>query len=216
MSTISGFNRLSVPFILRSQRGRSVMAVIILLLTVLFPAIRPVHASAVAQPAAQAQLAYTGTMVMNVIERDVYGNPKQVQYQTNVQVLIGAPRPNETNPFTFMIASTPMVGNAGEISMASALPALNATFQYWTFTYNEGQLAGQMTNPHTAEALGYNLYTINRDLSYGLVIPFPQPMSQGSTMEGFIDDQNFQLLVRSGEGNSWNPFEILIIATRAQ
>ena len=216
MSTKSLFNHRFALLSLRTQRGRSVMALVVMLLMVLFPSITPVHASSVQQPSYDVQAIYTGTMVMNVIERDVYGNPKPAQYQTNVEVLIGDVRPNETNPFNFMIASVPMVGQAGEISMASALPALGATFQYWTFTYNQGQLVGQITNGHTAEAIAYNLYTINKDLSYGLVMPFPEAMPVGTTMEGVIDDQNFQLVVRSGDGNTWYPFELAISAVRAQ
>jgi len=162
------------------------------------------------------EMVYAGTVEVSVQTYDVYGRANGVKsYSSNVQVALNAAKRNESNPFFFIIGSTPQSGAAGEISMTSAIVIDGVTFQYWSFDIDgNGNISGELTSPHNAEAIVYNLINVPQDLSYGLVMPLPAAMDEGSTMQGSVDDKTFDLVVSGAAINAMNAFKLSIEAER--
>jgi hypothetical protein len=165
---------------------------------------------------------YRGTATTTVQLSNIYGASKgNFTYKTEVQVVIGPPKKSltnmsETNPFSLWLQSKPLVNAAGEISIASALPANGAIFQYWQFSGNDNNWQGVLNDNHTREALALNLITLPMDIAPNLEMPNSVAMINGTKMTGQINVNQLKIIVEGNSTGGNTLFQTEIIAQRVQ
>ena len=200
---------------LRSRVARPLLMVIALMVVAMASLmVAPVSAKAAAQ-----QIAYAGQLTMQVSLTDAYGQPAGTQtYQSNVTITFEAPRQagmTETNPFSIVIQSSPLVNNPGEISLYSSMAFENTLFQYWTYQWDGSTFSGSLTNNHMAEAIALNEITIPTEIYPGYWMPYTQALANGTQMIGTFDQQgNLSIRITGNVTNESAPFVATIVAQR--
>jgi hypothetical protein len=170
--------------------------------------------------AAEDSWVYEGTMTLTVGLVDRFGQSLGDEtYTTDVEVIVGAPAEHgglaETNPFSLVFQSTPLVNAAGEVGMFSSSIFDGVVFQYWAYDLvSETAFAGSLTDTHIAESLALNLIMVPIDMGPGLTTPLPQWMAVGTTIEGsFAADGSVSIQVAGNTTNAVHPFTISLDAT---
>jgi hypothetical protein len=169
--------------------------------------------------AAQQEITYVGRMTTQVALTDVYGRSAGTQtYQTNVAIIFGYPRQaglRETNPFSIVIQSTPLVNNPGELSLYSSMVFDNTLFQYWSYQWDGTTFSGSLTNNHVSEAAALNLITVPTEIYPGFWMPYTQGLANGTQMVGTFDQQgNLSIRIVGNITNGAAPFVTDIVASR--
>lgn len=151
-------------------------------------------------------------------------------YQENVEVILDSPTVcesfEESNPFGFTISGggSSSLPVEGEFFLDSCLSYSDPTLfegcvllQYWTFTYNDNTIQGELTDNHIAEAAAMNNFYGQNEFISGLMgeeTGWPLPMAQGSSIYGQIDDQTANLKIEGSTQDESADFVIQIEATR--
>jgi hypothetical protein len=151
-------------------------------------------------------------------------------YQQNVEVILDSPTVcesfQESNPFGFTISGggSSSLPKEGEFFLDSCMSYSDPTLfegcvllQYWTFTYSDNTIQGELTDNHIAEAAAMNnFYGQNEFISnlMGEETGWPLPMAQGSSIYGQIDDQTANLKIEGLTQDQSAHFVIQIEAAR--
>lgn len=171
-----------------------------------------------ATPAAaqgQDRYLFRGSSVLSVELTDAYGRSLGVsEFATDVGVTLRAPYPGDPNPFMLVVQSEPLIGDAGETSLWTALPAEGTVFRYWTLDVDAtgDGFTGELTDAHTSEAVALNLVTIPYDVAPNLNMPYILAMAEGAHMTG---SWRYGILRVEVEGNTTDgrhPFRWEIVA----
>lgn len=151
-------------------------------------------------------------------------------YQENVEVIIDSPTVcesfEESNPFGFTISGggSGSLPAEGEFFLDSCMSYSDPTLfegcvllQYWTFTYSDNTIQGELTDNHIAEAAAMNNFYGRNEFISGLMgeeTGWPLPMAQGSRIYGQINDQTANLKIEGLTQDQSAHFVIQIEAKR--
>jgi len=89
--------------------------------------------------------------------------------------------------------------------------------QYWTFTYNDNTIQGELIDNHIAEAAAMNIFYGQNEFISGLMeeeTGWPLSMAQGSRIYGQIDDHIANLKIEGSTQDQSAHFVIQIEAAR--
>lgn len=170
---------------------------------------------AAAPAAAQDRYLFRGTSVLTVELTDAYGRSLGVsEFATDVGVTLRAPYPGDPNPFMLVVQSEPLIGDAGETSIWTALPAEGTVFRYWTLDVDAtgDGFAGELTDAHAREAVALNLITIPYDVAPNLNMPYILAMAEGTRMTGSWRYDIFRVAVEGNTTDGRHPFRWEIVA----
>lgn len=151
-------------------------------------------------------------------------------YQENVEVILDSPTVcesfKESNPFGFTVSGggSSSLPTEGEFFLDSCMSYSDPTLfegcvllQYWTFTYNDNTIQGELTDNHIAEAAAINNFYGRNEFISGLMgeeTGWPLSMAQGSSIYGQIDDQTAKLKIEGLTQDQSAHFVIQIDAVR--
>ena len=151
-------------------------------------------------------------------------------YNKNVEVILGPPIKCgsivESNPFSFTISGggSKKLPEEGDFFLDSCISYSNPSMfegcvllQYWTFTLDDNEIQGELTNNHLGEAAALNnFYGRNEFISnlIGQGTGWPLSMAQSTSISGQIDDQTARLNIEGDTQDQSAHFVIQIDASR--
>jgi hypothetical protein len=144
-------------------------------------------------------------------------------YSMNTTLDLGRPRTGggetEANPFSLLLA-VGQPSEAGAVSFWSSAVTTgssqdlagnprdpNLLLTYWELEWDDGELSGRLTDPHTEQAVALNLLNWP-----GLVVPcrsdlgelpggYPHAVAEDTTLDGDVDDGSATLTAQGSTGD---------------
>jgi hypothetical protein len=148
--------------------------------------------------------------------------------QQPVQLGIGRPTGSasagfETNPFHLSLGTATADLTLTSASMFDVPSWLGGgsriTLQFWELELIGEEFAGTLTDTHASESAVFNFINIDAEIapnSPSLVMPYPAPMLEDTTIEGRLTGDRLQVYIAGALGSLHGPipFEALIEAAR--
>ena len=164
------------------------------------------------------------TSLANLTKSDSYTKTESFSFSTAGPVDYG-PAARETNPFFISAGTDPDEGGDVGLALQStgviALPGQESDpyiLQFWSLTYDDGHLAGELAEDGLEMGLGFNGFQDNDTLipcqpHQGSIVR-PYPMQEGSTIEAELSGDTASVVIEGRSHDQTRRWRVEASATR--